>query len=149
VRLRTRVLIAVGVVVFLAISFELARFFTTESRERQRILVYLQAQAAGDPRRMLDALAGSCRRDPRCVATVDANARRLKRAGSVKILNLQSKTAYALGAKTGITRVAWTVVGNGLPVVQCALVHRGGTAIAGRSVTLLRVSAPIGNESTC
>jgi hypothetical protein len=33
--------------------------------------------------------------------------------------------------------------------VQCVLVHRGGSALGGRSVSLLAISTPIGNESTC
>jgi hypothetical protein len=98
---------------------------------------------------MLELLAPSCRADPRCRATVAADAGRLRRPGDVKILAYNSKTSYALGGATGLTRVAWTVVGRGLPVVQCVLVRRTGTAVAGRGVTLLRISAPIGNESSC
>jgi hypothetical protein len=85
----------------------------------------------------------------RCRATVAANARRLRRPGEVKIIAYNSDTAYALGSATGRTRVAWTVLDGGLPVVQCVTVHRGGWALAGRSITLLRVSAPIGNTSSC
>jgi hypothetical protein len=67
----------------------------------------------------------------------------------VKILAYDSKTSYALGQATGATRVAWTVIGHGLPVVQCVRVDRGGTALAGRSITLTALSAPIGNQATC
>jgi hypothetical protein len=141
--------IAAGVLVFLAISALVARWLTTESRERAAVHRLLSAQASGDPGRMLDQLAPSCRADARCRATVAADAGRLRRPGSVKILAYDSKTSYALGAATGLTRVAWTVVGRGLPVVQCVLVRRSGTALAGRGVTLLRISAPIHNESSC
>jgi hypothetical protein len=98
---------------------------------------------------MLDELDESCAGDARCRETVEADARKLRRPGDVKIISYDSKTAYALGGATGATRVAWTVVGRGLPVVQCIEVRRTGTAHAGRAVTLLRVSAPIGNESSC
>lgn len=143
------VLIALGVLAFLAVSVVVARWLTTESRERSAVHRLLSAQARGDADRMLELLAPACRADPRCRATVAADARRLRRPGSVKILAFTSETAYALGGATGATRVAWTVLGRGLPVVQCVVVRRTGTALAGRGVTLLRVSAPIGNESSC
>lgn len=141
--------IVLGVVAFLAISALVARWLTTESRERSAVHRLLSAQASGDSGRMLDLLAPSCRADPRCRATAVADAGRLRRPGSVKIVAYDSKTSYALGGDTGLTRVAWTVVGRGLPVVQCVLVRRTGTALAGRGVTLLRISAPIHNESSC
>lgn len=124
----------------------LARFLTTENRERSAIHDLLVAQAAGDARAMLDQLE-DC--DAACRTTVEANARELDRPGEPKILNLRSDTAYALGSATGLTRVAWTVLDEGLPVVQCVEVRRGGNALTGRTVTLLRISAPIGNEASC
>ena len=147
--MRRRVLLAAGVLVFLAISAGLARWLTTESRERTAILELVRAQARGDAPGMLAALEPGCRSEPRCRERVEANARRLRRPGDPKLLNLRSATAYALGEAQGPTRVAWTVVGRGLPVVQCVLVRRDGTALSGRTVTLLRISAPIGNESGC
>ena len=147
--MRRIVLIVVGVIAFLAISFGVARWLTTEGRERNQVLKLLQAQARGDAAGMLTQLDPSCRSDPRCRATVAADSRRLRRPGDVKILSYTSETSYALGSATGTTRVAWTVIGRGLPVVQCVLVRRTGTVIAGRDVTLQRISAPIGNESSC
>lgn len=147
--MRRRVVIAAGIVVFLAISFVIARFLTIEGRERNAIVDLIVAQAAGDAGAMLDVLGEACRSDQACRTTVEDNARRLRRAGDPKILSLTSETAYAFGEQTGTTRVAWTVVDEGLPVVQCVKVHRGGSALAGRTVTLLRISAPIGNEASC
>ena len=141
--------IVIAVLVVAAGGVLLARYLTTENRERNAVLKLLKAQAAGDPSEMLRLLDGSCRRNPQCVKTVTDDARKLKRAGDPKIIAYDSKTAYAFGDATGLTRVAWTVVDKGLPVVQCVSVHRGGSAIAGRTVTLLRISAPIGNEATC
>jgi hypothetical protein len=146
---RRTLLIVVGTLVFLVIALLVGRYLSTESRERAAVDRVLNAQARGDAAGMLAALDGSCRADPRCRATVVADARRLRRAGTPKIIAYDSKTSYALGAATGTTRVAWTIVGRGLPVVQCVVVHRGGSVIAGRTVRLLRISAPIGNESTC
>lgn len=147
--MRRRVLIGLGVLAFAAVSLLLARYLTTENRERSAILALLEAQAAGDADTMLDRLDGGCRADVRCRAAVEANARRLKRAGAPKIISLESGTAYAVGDVTAASRVAWTVVDEGLPVVQCVEVHRKGSVLAGRSVTLLRISAPIGNEASC
>ncbi len=147
--MRRLVLIAAAVLVFIGVSLLVARYLTTESRERNAVKRLLDAQARGDARSMFAALDGSCHAEARCRTTVEADARRLRREGDPKIIAYTSKTAYALGAATGITRVAWTVVGKGLPVVQCVVVHRGGSAVTSRTVTLLRISAPIGNESTC
>lgn len=147
--MRRAALIAVAVVAFLGISLALARFLTTESRERGHVLDLIEAQAHGDADAMLAELAPSCRADARCRAGVVALAKRMRRTGDPKIIAYDSKTSYALGASTGETRVAWTIVNRQLPVVQCVLVRRSGNALTGRSVSLLRVSAPIDNESSC
>jgi hypothetical protein len=141
-------LVAVGALVFLAVSFELARFLNTESQERGAVFALLQAQARGDARAMLARLQG-CAPDPSCAATTRRNAQRLRRPGEVKILAYDSKTAYALGSKRGPTRVAWTVIDRGLPVVQCVDVQRAGTVLAGRAIRLRRLSPPIDRQGSC
>lgn len=146
-RRRRLSLLALAVVVFLVISGLLARFLNVENTERSDILSVLQAQAAGDDQRVIGLLSG-CRGRPECVANAQANAARLRREGAVKILLLQSHTAYSLTGATGRTRVAWTVIGR-LPVVQCVLVRRTGNAVTGLSVTLLDLSPPISNTGTC
>ena len=140
-------LIVLAVVLFLVISGLLARFLNVENTERNDIHNLLQAQTAGNAQSVINQLRG-CASTPACVAAQRANAARLRRPGDVKLLLLQSKTAYALTGKTGRTRVAWTVIGR-LPVVQCVLVHRSGNALTGVSVTLLDLSAPIPNTGTC
>ena len=134
---------------FLAVSFMLARFLSTESTERDDELALIQAQARGDVPGMLALLHG-CRERPACVAAVRANAGnpRLRRAGAVKILSIKSSTAYALSSATGKTRLAWTVIGK-LPVVQCIVVRRSGNFVAGITIELLSLSAPIPNEADC
>jgi hypothetical protein len=148
-RMRRAVLIALAVLVFGVVSFELARFLTTETSERNAVYTLLKDQAAGDGAAMLRRLDHSCARTPSCRAGVERQARALRRPGEVKILAYDSKTAYALGATTGLTRVAWTIVGHGLPVVQCVTVRRSGTVLAGRSITLVRIGAPIDREASC
>ena len=140
-------LIVAAVVVFLAISLELARWLSTESTERDKVHKLLEAEARGDAQGMLARLHGCA--TAACSATVERAARTLKRRGAVKIVNYESGTGYALGAATGDTRVAWTSLEQGLVVVQCVTVRRGGSALAGRSVTLLRISAPIDRQGSC
>jgi hypothetical protein len=140
-------LIAVAVLVFLAVSFELARWLSTESTERDKVHRLLEAEARGDAAAMLAQLHGCD--SAACRATVERSAGTLRRRGAVKIVNYDSATAYALGTATGETRVAWTSLEQGLVVVQCVTVRRGGSALAGRSVTLLRISAPIDRQGSC
>jgi len=147
--LKRVLLISVGVVLFLAISGLLARFLSVENAERDDDLALIEAQAKGSANGMLDLLHG-CRLLPSCVAAVEANVHnpRLRRPGSVKILQLESNTAYSFTGTTGKTRLAWTVIGT-LPVVQCIEVRRSGNFLKGIKVTLLSVSAPIPNEGDC
>jgi hypothetical protein len=140
-------LIGAGVVLFLASSALLARFLTVENLERDEELALLQAQARGDVPGMLAHLHG-CRQSRTCLATVEADAHTLRRHGAVKILMLTSPTAYSLGGATGTTRLAWAVIGR-FPVVQCVRVRREGNFVAGISLKLLSVSAPIAKTAEC
>jgi hypothetical protein len=144
-----RVLLAVGVLLVLAISGLLARFLTVENLEREDDLRLVQAEVRGNATGMLDLLNG-CRTSPSCVASVKANASnsRLRRRGAVKILQLESPTAYSLFGATGKTRLAWTVIGT-LPVVQCVDVRRTGNFLTGIHVQLVGLGAPIDNEAIC
>lgn len=147
--MRRPLVIALAIVVVAGVGFLLALWLTAENRERNRIVRLLEAQVRGDARGMLAELDAGCAEDPACRATVERNARELRRAGEPKIIAYESETAHALGGATGPTRVAWTILDSGLPVVQCVTVRRGGTALTGRTVTLLAISAPIGNEASC
>jgi hypothetical protein len=143
------VLIAIGVVVFLAVSVLLARFLTGASTERDAVYALLVDQVHGDQAAMLGRLEG-CEADAGCKALVAANVRRLRQPGAPKILSFESKTAYALGRKTARARVAWAIVSrDGLPVVQCVTIDHRWSLIDGPSVSLRRLSAPIGNEAGC
>ncbi len=144
-----RALLALGVIVVLIVSVVLARFLSVESVERNDDAALLQAEVRGDIAGMLDQLSG-CRANPSCLAAVraDASNPRLRRHGAVKILRLDSNTAYSLSGTTGKTRVAWTVLGT-LPVVQCVNVRRTGNFLSGIHVQLIGLSAPINNEGIC
>jgi hypothetical protein len=145
-RPRVIALIAVGVLVFVAISLLLARYLSIENRERDAVFALLEDQARGDAGAMLERLT-AC--DARCRANVAYDARRLKRAGEVKILAYSSSTSYALGHAEGPTRVAWTIVDRQLPVVQCVQVERTGNVLTGATINLRRLSVPIDRQGTC
>jgi hypothetical protein len=140
---------ALAVVIVLAVGALLARFLSVENAERDAALALVQAEARGDVAGMLAQLSG-CRASPSCVASVKADAGdpRVHRTGAVKILQLESPTAYSLSAATGSTRLAWTVIGT-LPVVQCVEVRRTGSFLTGIHVHLVGVSAPISGEGRC
>lgn len=143
-----RLLLALGVVAFLLVAFVVARWLTNEGAERTEIHALLQDQARGDTAAVLARLDG-CAATPACADQARRAIAKARRPGDVKILNLSSATAYSLGAATGRTRVAWTVVGEGLPVVQCVTVRRTGNAVFGRKIVLERLSLPIANEGSC
>ena len=140
-------IIVPAVIVFLAISLLLARWLSTEGDERDKVHSLLTSQARGDAAGMLAQLRGC--NDAACRATVARDAQTLKRRGAVKIVSYESGTSYALGSATGTTRVAWTSLQQGLVEVQCVTVRRAGSVLGGRSVTLLRISAPIDRQGSC
>lgn len=148
-RIKRIALICLGVAIFLAISALLARWLTVENLERDQDLELVQAEARGNAAAMIGKLSG-CRASASCQASVRrllANPR-LRRRGEVKILNIESPTAYSLAGATGKTRFAWTVIGS-LPVVQCIDVRRSGSFLSGVDVSLLAISPPIPNEGDC
>jgi hypothetical protein len=134
-----------GVVAFLAVSALLARWLTTDNAERAQVTRLLEAQARGDAPGMLreldDCGAG-------CAVQARANARRLRRPGSVQIVAYDSATAHALGSRTGVTRVVWKTPQT-LTVVQCVRVRRTGNPLRGLRVRLLALSAPRPRTAGC
>jgi hypothetical protein len=144
-----RTLFALALVVVLVVGALLARFLSVENAERSDDLALVQAEAKGDLAGMLAQLSG-CRASPSCLASAKADASdpRARRSGAVKILQLESPTAYSLSGATGRTRLAWTVIGT-LPVVQCVDVRRSGNFLSGIHVQLLGISAPISGEGAC
>ncbi len=135
-------------VLFLAVSGVLARFFSAENVELDHEVALLQAEARGDAQGMLAQLAGECRASAACTATVRADAATLRRPGLVKVLSTQSTTNHSLTGSVGETRVAWKVSGR-YPVVQCVRVRRSGNLLTGISISLLRVGPRIGSTADC
>jgi hypothetical protein len=144
-----RAWIVPAVLLFLVISFELARYLSASGTERRDVFALLRDQARGDAPAMLARLSG-CAEDPACVAQVRANARRLRIEGRVKILLLESHSAYKLSSTTGRSRVAWTDIDHtGVTYVQCVTVRKSWSLIHGGRVKLLRIGPRIGDEASC
>jgi hypothetical protein len=139
-------IIAVAVVALFGISFVVGRWLNNDTVERGKVVELLRAQERGDATAVLRDLA-ECT-DPGCISIVRANASRLRGKGELKIPLYESQTAHALRSRTKFTRVVWFTPGR-LTTVQCVLVRRKGNVFAGMSVTLLRVTAPIGREASC
>jgi hypothetical protein len=134
-------------IVVLVVGFVSARWLTTENRERDALYGLLQQEAAGNFDGVLDALHGC---DAGCQAKVHAFLPKVAGAGTVKIARLDSGTAYTFGDATGTSRVVWVHGVDSRPIVQCVVVRRHGGPLTGRSVSLLRLSAPLAdNEDSC
>jgi hypothetical protein len=146
-RRRLLVIAVPATLVVLVVGFFVARWLTTENRERDAIFTLLEREAAGDEQGVLDRLDGC---DAACAAKVRAFLPRVEGEGAVKIARLDSGTSYTFGDATGPTRVVWVHGVDARPIVQCVVVRRHGGPLTGRSVSLLRLSAPLAdNEGSC
>src|SRR3954465_5384780 len=130
--------VALGVLAFLAVSALVARWLTVDNAERDQVTRLLRAQARGDAGGMLRELDGCA---AACARQVRADARRLRRSGSLQIVLYESATSHALRSRTGPTRVVWKTPDT-LTVVQCVGVRRSGSALRGLSVSLVSLSGP-------
>jgi hypothetical protein len=140
--------VGLAIVVFLGISFLLARVLSADSREQSDVADLIRAQARGDGDGMLRLLAG-CSADPRCATRVRANVKALRRPGAVKLVRFDPSTTFALSEHTGPARVVWNTVDVHRPIVQCVTVHRTGNVLSGPGVQLRYVSGPRPGTSSC
>jgi hypothetical protein len=82
----------------------------------------------------------------------DAVAALLKQRthGPVKIIRLDSETAYSIGTDEGWSRVVWAPTAQAEPIVQCIRVRRDGGPLTARTVKLLSLRPPLSNnEGSC
>jgi hypothetical protein len=135
------------VLLVVVVGLVLARFLTTENRERDHVRDLVRLEARGDVGgvlRTLDACDAACR------AKVRGFVPRLRGGGQVKIIRLDSGTSYSLGTDEDWSRVVWSRGPTGRPLVQCVRVRREGGPLAERTITLLRITAPLAdNEQSC
>lgn len=145
---RRGVLIALGAVLFLVVSFQLARFLTADGAERAAVFALLEDEARGDAPAVVRRLEGC---GAACAAQVASIVARVRRPGEVKILRLDSGARYTLGERMARSRVAWAAdaAAGGEAVVQCVTVRRRWSLTSGSSVTLLRLGAPLPLEKSC
>lgn len=140
-------LLALGLVVFVAISLGLGRVLTANGAERDAILALVQAQARGDAPAMVARIDG-CASAPACVARARLLAAGLRSPGRVELVRLDASTSFSLGGTNGVARVVWKTPSR-TTIVQCVGVHRGGDPVHGLSVQLRALSRPIGHQSSC
>jgi hypothetical protein len=140
-------LIALGVLLFAAISALLARAFSIDGAERAAITRLVQDEAAGQPGAMASLIRG-CPVSTSCRARVAMDAAALRRTGRVSILELNSSAGFSLTSTIGTARVAWRA-GSHLPVVQCVRVRRAGNVISGLTIELLEISVRIKSGADC
>lgn len=142
------VLIALGILAFLAVSALLARVFSAEGAERSAITALVQGEARGDVSALVSRIHG-CQASSPCQARIRQVSAGLRRPGSVSILSLTPSTSFSLASTTGVARVAWKVSTSTLPVVQCVLVHRAGSAVSGLDIQLLALGPQIRSDADC
>ena len=140
-------LVALGVLAFLAISFGLARVLSANGAEQDAILSLLRAQARGDAEAMVSQISG-CSQRPACVADARATADRLRAPGKVVLVRLDASTSFSFGGHDGVARVVWKTPSR-TTIVQCVDVHRGGDVLSGLTVELRALSRPIGHQAAC
>lgn len=140
------IVIALGVLAFLAVSALLARALTATGTERAAVLELLRAQARGEAAAVL-ADVPACAAEPACASATRERTARLRRPGEVRLLRFEPSVGLTLTRQSGPARVAWAA-GGGRPVVQCVRVRREGP-LTGGGVELLAISAPIGGEASC
>lgn len=140
-------LIALGLLLFAAISALLARAFSIDGAERAAITRLVTDEALGRPAAMT-ALIRGCAQSSFCQSRVKADASALRRPGKVLILELDSSAGFSFTSTVGTARVAWRA-GSSLPVVQCVRVRRAGNVISGLSIQLLEISAKIKSGADC
>jgi hypothetical protein len=141
------VAIALGILVFLAVSGLLARVFSADSAERSAITTLVQAEARGDQRAIVKQIKG-CSKNSACRARAASDAHALKHRGSVAILQLEPSTGFSITSTVGQARVAWKA-GRSLPIVQCVRVRRAGNVVSGLRIELLAVSARLKGSASC
>ena len=140
--------VGIAIVVFLGLSFLLARVLAADSRERSDVADLMSAQARGDASGMLRQLDG-CADQPKCAARVRANAKALRRPGEVKLVRFDPSTTFALSPNTATARVVWNTLRTHRPVVQCVTVSRTGNVLSGPGVQLRSLTGPISGTAGC
>jgi hypothetical protein len=138
-RSRLLALIALGLVVFALVSALLARIWSGDSAEQSAVTALIRAEASGDAPAMI-ALIKGCSASAACRARASQDASGLRIPGHVSVLQYTASTGFSLGSTLGTARVAWEVINETKPRVQCVRVRRAGNALSGITIELLTIS---------
>lgn len=141
-------MIVVGVILFLAVSALLARVWSGDGAEQSAVTTLIQEEARGDAQAMI-ATMHDCAPSAACRERASEDAIDLKRAGSVSVLQYQSSTGFSLASTLGTARIAWEVVDETKPIVQCVRVRRAGNALTGIHIELLEISVRLKSSANC
>ena len=147
-RSRLIALVVASVVVFVVVSAFLARAFSADSAEQSAVTALIRDQARGDAAAVVHAIKG-CAASPACQARAAQNAAALKRPGQVSILQYTQSTGFSLGSTLGTARVAWEVLDETKPIVQCVRVRRAGNVFTGITIELMEISTRIDSGADC
>jgi hypothetical protein len=147
-RSRLIALIASIAVVFLLVSAVLARVWSGDGAEQSAVTALLHDEARGDAAAMIAAIQG-CANSPACRARARYDAGALDRPGSVSILQYVPSTGFSLGGTLGTARVAWEIVDETRPIVQCVRVRRAGNALSGIKIELLAITTRLRTDADC
>jgi hypothetical protein len=147
-RSRLIALIVLCVVVFLLVSGLLARAFSGDSAEQSAVTALVRDEARGNAAAMIATIKG-CSASPACRERARYNAAKLKHPGNVSVIDYNASTGFSLGSTLGTARVAWEIVTETKPVVQCVRVRRAGNILSGITVELLKISKRINSGADC
>jgi len=140
-------LIALGAIVFFAISALLARAFNVTSAEDAAITALVRAEARGETANVISLIEG-CRASAACRSRAALLTATMHRAGDVAVAQIQESSGFSLTSTLGTARVVW-VVGSSLPRTQCVRVRHAGDVLSGFTVELLEVSRRIVTDADC
>jgi hypothetical protein len=141
-------LIVLCVAVFLLISGLLARAWSGDSAEQAAVTALVRDEARGSAAAMIATIKG-CSSSPACRQRAQLDAAALKHPGSVSVIDYNASTGFSLGSTLGTARVAWEIVSQTKPVVQCVRVKRAGNVLSGITIELLEISKRINSGSDC
>jgi hypothetical protein len=147
-RSRLIALIVLLVVVFVLISGLLARAFSGDSAEQSAVTALVRDEARGDAAAMIATIKG-CSASPACRERAQYDATTLKHSGNVSVIDYGASTGFSLGSTLGTARVAWEIVTQTKPVVQCVRVRRAGNILSGITIELLEISKRINSGADC
>ncbi len=147
-RSRLIALVVLCVAVFLVVSALLARAFSGDSAEQSAVTALVRDEARGNAAAMIATIKG-CSSSPACRERSQYDAALLKRPGNVSVIDYNASTGFSLGSTLGTARVAWEIVSQTKPIVQCVRVRRAGNIFSGITIELLEISQRIKSGSDC